>query len=80
MLVLARFEGQKIVVGEGENEVVITVNELCDWKGRRRVKLGIEAPDAMPIIRPDALDKADRRKRETNGGMQQEVNQRRERS
>ena len=47
MLVLSRKRGQRIVVGEGDSEVVITV---VGW-GDAQVRLGFDAPKDVPIHR-----------------------------
>lgn len=47
MLVLSRKVSQRIQIGE---DVTITVVDI----GRNRVRLGIEAPKAVPIVRDDA--------------------------
>jgi carbon storage regulator len=44
MLVLSRKIGEKIVIGE---DVVITVSRI----DRRRIRLAIEAPKSVPILR-----------------------------
>lgn len=48
MLVLARFEGQRIIIGD---DIVITI---VDAKGR--VKVGVEAPKHVPVNREEVLD------------------------
>jgi len=47
MLVLTRKSGQKLVLGE---EIVVTVLEVSG----DRVKLGIEAPRSVRVLRPEA--------------------------
>lgn len=49
MLVLSRFQNERIVVGE---DIVITVIRIEGEK----VRLGIEAPEAVPILREELLD------------------------
>lgn len=47
MLVLDRREGQRIIIGEGANQVVVTLIE-----GRRDfAKLGFEGPREVKIVR-----------------------------
>jgi len=48
-LVLARQQGQEIVVGEGSSQVRIEVVEVKHGK----VRLGIVAPLDVPIVRPE---------------------------
>ncbi len=50
MLVLSRKIGEVIQIGEGEQAIKITV--LFDRHGR--VRLGIEAPAELAIIRPES--------------------------
>lgn len=61
MLVLKRQLGEKITVGEGRNQVVITVVDIT----RGQVRLGFEADRGVPIYRdeyrpvdPPSSDKA----------------------
>lgn len=49
MLVLSRKKNEKIVIGEGENAIVVSVAEI---RGDR-VRLGIEAPKSIPIVRQE---------------------------
>jgi len=48
MLVLARLKDEKIMIGD---EICITVTEFDKRHGRTRVKLGIEAPQHVPVHR-----------------------------
>ena len=48
MLVLSRKVGEKIMIGDS---IVITVLEVVGG----RVRLGIEAPDYVPILRKELL-------------------------
>jgi carbon storage regulator len=52
MLVLNRKPNEKIVVGEGPDEVTITILSI----GRDRVRLGIEAPRTVPVDRQEVRD------------------------
>ncbi|MHC4913566.1 MAG: carbon storage regulator [Planctomycetota bacterium] len=47
MLVLSRKVGERIVIGEGEDQIVLVV---VDIKGGR-IRLGIEAGDHIHILR-----------------------------
>jgi carbon storage regulator CsrA len=62
MLVLSRYEGQEIVIGE---EIVILVHEIHRAKprGRPKVRLCITAPESVKILRRELLDRdLDRRR------------------
>ena len=58
MLVLSRNEGERIVVGEGENRVVICLVRLDG----QRAKIGIEAPKNMPVHREEVYEAIQREK------------------
>lgn len=48
MLVLTRKVGESIIINEGKmDEIVITVTRV----NGKAVRIGVEAPDYMPIIR-----------------------------
>lgn len=64
MLVLSRKTDEKIVIGEGENQVVITVVAIGDGK----VRLGIDADRKVPVHRLEVYE-AIKREQE-NGGAQ----------
>lgn len=54
MLVLNRKLGERIIIGGGtlgHPEIVITVTEI----GSGRVKLGIDAPRDVPVVREELL-------------------------
>lgn len=51
MLVLSRKVGEKIIIGE---TIVVTVVEV----DRGKVRIGIEAPREIPVMRPELLDRA----------------------
>lgn len=53
MLVLTRNVYEKILIGENIRLIVV------DIRGRS-VRIGIEAPEEVRIVRPDALNKARR--------------------
>ena len=48
MLVLSRFVGEKIYIGQN---IVLTVVEV----DRNKVRLGIEAPREVPVVRSERL-------------------------
>jgi carbon storage regulator len=50
MLVLARRIGERICIGE---DIVLTVTAIADG----RVRIGIEAPRSMPILRKELCDR-----------------------
>lgn len=50
MLVLSRKLGEKIIIG---NDIVVTIVEI----NRNKIRLGIEAPQSVPIYRSELLDK-----------------------
>lgn len=50
MLVLSRKNQERICIG---NDIVVTVVEI----GGNRVKLGIEAPEGVPVHRQEIVDK-----------------------
>ena len=54
MLILTRKEGQSIKIGDN---IVITIGAF----GRDQVKIAIEAPRDVPILRDDAIRKEKRR-------------------
>lgn len=60
MLVLTRRRGEKIIVGDGENKITITVTEIVPGK----VRLGIEAPADVVIVRSEIEEEWRRTKRE----------------
>jgi carbon storage regulator len=49
MLVLSRKLGEKVTIGEG---IVLTVVRI----DRNQVRIGIEAPDEVPILRGELTD------------------------
>ena len=53
MLVLGRSEGQKIIIGEGDDAVVITVSKIT----QKHVRLSFEAPATVPIHREEVYKK-----------------------
>jgi len=50
MLVLSRKVGERIKIGDGVEIVVVRI-------GTRAVRIGINAPPEVPILRPDAIEK-----------------------
>lgn len=55
MLVLSRREDEKLIIGEGENKVIITVLEIRHG----RIRLGITAPQGTNIRRAEVQSKED---------------------
>ena len=53
MLVLSRKLGERVIIGTGENAVVVTVVDI----DRGKIRLGIEAPKNVPIMREELLTK-----------------------
>lgn len=51
MLVLSRKLGEKIVIGEGEKAITITVVDI----DRGKIRLGVDAPRDTPIFRHELL-------------------------
>jgi carbon storage regulator CsrA len=51
-LILSRKAGQRIVIGEGDQQAVITIAKICT----DRVKVGIEASPDVPIMREELTD------------------------
>lgn len=49
MLVLSRHAGETLYIGEGENRIRVTVVSV----DRGKVRLGIEAPQSLPIYREE---------------------------
>lgn len=58
MLVLRRMLHEEIVIGEGADAIVICVTEV---RGNK-VKLGIKAPDDIPVHRREVYDEIQREK------------------
>jgi len=48
MLILAREEGQALVIHDGEDTIVVRV-----WREGRRIKVGVTAPDHIKILREE---------------------------
>jgi carbon storage regulator len=51
MLVIARGVGESVIIGEGPDQIVITVVR----SNRDQLRLGIEAPAHIKILRDDAI-------------------------
>jgi carbon storage regulator len=47
MLVLSRKTGETLIIGEGDNEVVLTINRISG----NRVTLGLEAKRSVKFVR-----------------------------
>jgi len=54
MLVLSRKRGEKIRIG---TDIIITVTEI---RGDDKVRIGIEAPDHVPVHRQEVFDAIER--------------------
>jgi carbon storage regulator len=54
MLVLSRKLGQKIFIGQGDDQIVIQVVDI----DRGKIRLGIQCPRDVPIYREELLDAA----------------------
>ncbi len=52
MLVLSRQRGEEIVIGDGDDKIVVTVFEIRGDK----VRLGIESVMAIPVHRREVYD------------------------
>ena len=50
MLVLSRKQGQEINIGHDITITVVSVNG-------GQVRIGIDAPKSVPVLRPDAINK-----------------------
>lgn len=55
MLVLTRFEGESIYIGEGADQVEVRVLAVC--QGRGRVRIGVAAPREVPVHRAELRDR-----------------------
>lgn len=55
MLVLTRKEGESVIIGEDGGSVKVMVVSV----GRGKVRLGIEAPDDVCIIRDELLNRGE---------------------
>jgi carbon storage regulator len=58
MLVLSRQKNEQIVIGEGDNQVVLVI---VDIRGDK-VRLGIEAATAIPVHRREVYEAIQREK------------------
>ncbi|HZX79897.1 MAG TPA: carbon storage regulator CsrA [Lysobacter sp.] len=58
MLILTRRPGEKIIVGEGENQVTILVAEIDG----NRTKIGVHAPRNIPVHREEVFERVQREK------------------
>lgn len=64
MLVLSRKVGEKIVIGNGNGIVVLTVLGI-NWDGNA-IKLGFEADKTIPIHRKEVVDRMQADRDEAN--------------
>lgn len=53
MLVLSRKTSESIVIGEGDNQITVTVVKT----GPFQVRIGIDAPKSMKVVRSELLEK-----------------------
>jgi carbon storage regulator len=51
MLVLTRKVGSQVIIGEGPKAITMTIIDI----DRGRIRLGIEAPREVPIVRTELL-------------------------
>ena len=52
MLILSRHKSKRIMIGEGEERITITVLDIREDK----VRLGIEAPRSVPVHREEVYE------------------------
>jgi len=57
MLVLSRKPNERIVIGSGRDAVVVTIVDAVHGK----VRLGIEAPKSVPVLREELVGRDFRR-------------------
>lgn len=60
MLVLTRKQEEQIVIGDAENQIIITVLKI---QGSEKVSIGIEAPPSTPIFRKELLSRNSHKKK-----------------
>jgi carbon storage regulator len=53
MLVITRKSGERLVIGEGEHAVAVTVLEVAAG----RVRLGVECPVDWAVVRGELIDR-----------------------
>ena len=63
MLVLSRKKNESIVIGEGSDSVVVYVIEI----GSDKVRIGIDAPNRIPVDRLEMRMKKDRKRLKDTG-------------
>lgn len=56
MLVLSRKLGERIMIGTGADQVVLTIVEI----DRGKIRIGIEAPKDVVIMREELLPRPDK--------------------
>ena len=62
MLVLSRKPNESIIIGEPPNQIVVKILEI---RGDR-VRIGIAAPQNVPVDRAEVRDRSDYSARKTN--------------
>lgn len=61
MLLLTRRFGESIIIGEGEDKIIVTVLNTC----RNQVRVGIEAPKSISVHREEIYEKIQAEKEES---------------
>lgn len=56
ILVLSRKTGESVYIGEGDNRIEVILLEVCTG---HRVRIGIAAPDDVPILRKEIAGRGD---------------------
>lgn len=59
MLVLSRKPGERIMIGEGKDQIIISLVVM----EHGRVKIGIEAPRHVPVYREEVLQQIEAKKK-----------------
>lgn len=54
MLVLTRKPGERILIGEGPDQIIIEVRKIVS---ENRVSIGVKAPQVVPISRDEHKEK-----------------------
>ncbi len=53
MLVLSRYENERIIIGEGANQVTISIIQIRGPMASPKVRIGIEAPPGVAVDREE---------------------------